>query len=163
MYCCVVIYSGDQATANLRWLTSQQALADFAYFQTVYQSQLNTNYTKTTNNKWFTLGGSYPGALSSWYRQKYPHLTVGSLASSGVVDAYLSMPGKNTSLLHVRIAITSAHVFVHVIEFDQQVQISAGPACADALRATTADIEAKLSCKSYDTHHHLTLTCVCDQ
>jgi hypothetical protein len=105
--------SGDQATANLRWLTSQQALADFAYFQTVYQGssrsrqpinvmpphyfankigELNSNYSKTSNNKWFTIGGSYPGALSSWYRQKYPHLTVGSLASSGVVNAYVLMP-----------------------------------------------------------------------
>jgi hypothetical protein len=30
-------------------------------------------------------------------------------------------------------------------EFDEQVTTSAGPACAAALRATTADIEAKLS------------------
>ncbi len=31
------------------------------------------------------MGGSYPGALAGWFRYKYPHLTVGSLASSGVV------------------------------------------------------------------------------
>jgi hypothetical protein len=34
-----------------------------------------------------TIGGSYPGALSGWFRYKYPHLTVGALASSGVVNA----------------------------------------------------------------------------
>lgn len=31
------------------------------------------------------IGGSYPGALSAWFREKYPHLTVASWASSGVV------------------------------------------------------------------------------
>jgi len=32
------------------------------------------------------IGGSYPGALSAWFRERYPHLTVGSWSSSGVVQ-----------------------------------------------------------------------------
>jgi hypothetical protein len=32
------------------------------------------------------IGGSYPGALSAWFREKYPHLAVASWASSGVVQ-----------------------------------------------------------------------------
>ena len=38
-------------------------------------------------NSWFVFGVSYPGALSAWFRLKFPHLTCGSLASSAVVEA----------------------------------------------------------------------------
>lgn len=37
----------------------------------------------------YAIGGSYPGALSAWFRYKYPHLTVGNLASSGVINTIL--------------------------------------------------------------------------
>ena len=38
-------------------------------------------------NPFITVGGSYPGAMSAWFRYKYPHLTAGSLASSAVINA----------------------------------------------------------------------------
>ena len=34
-----------------------------------------------------TIGGSYAGAMSAWFRSKYQHLTVGAIGSSGVVLA----------------------------------------------------------------------------
>lgn len=39
------------------------------------------------NNPWVTIGGSYPGAMAAWFRSKYPHLTIGSVSSSGVILA----------------------------------------------------------------------------
>lgn len=44
-------------------------------------------YKITPKNPWITVGGSYPGALSAWFRNKYPHLTIGAISSSGVVLA----------------------------------------------------------------------------
>lgn len=45
------------------------------------------NQYNVTNNPWMTVGGSYPGAVTAWFRYKYPHLTIGSISSSGVVNA----------------------------------------------------------------------------
>lgn len=49
---------------------------------------LNAKYNRSgADSSWFVFGGSYAGALSAWFRVKFPHLTCGSLASSGVVLA----------------------------------------------------------------------------
>jgi hypothetical protein len=41
----------------------------------------------TDHTPFITIGGSYPGALSAWFRYKYPHLTIGAIASSAVIQA----------------------------------------------------------------------------
>jgi hypothetical protein len=102
--------TADLSTSNLQWLSSKQALYDLAMFITSYKE---TNGLQ--NNAWFTFGCSYSGALSAWFRLKFPHLTRGSLSSSGVVNAILEFTA-----------------------FDQQVAASAGDKCADVLRETTA-------------------------
>ena len=35
--------------------------------------------------KTLVVGGSYPGALSAWFRERYPHIALASWSSSGVV------------------------------------------------------------------------------
>lgn len=83
----------------MKLLTSEQALSDIAYFI----KQMNTNKMYgISQNPWVTVGGSYPGALSAWFRYKYPHLTIGSIASSAVV-----------------------HVIENYQDFDYQMYISA--------------------------------------
>ncbi|PNY00442.1 putative serine protease EDA2-like protein, partial [Trifolium pratense] len=73
-------------------------------------------------NPWFFFGGSYAGALSAWFRLKFPHLTCGSLASSAVVLAIQDF-----------------------VEFDQQSGESVGPECKAVLQETTQLIETKLA------------------
>ena len=63
---------------NLGYLNSEQALADLAYFI----GKMNPDQA----NEVLVIGGSYPGALSAWFRERYPHLAVGSWSSSGVVQ-----------------------------------------------------------------------------
>jgi len=74
-------------TENMIYLTVEQALEDLANFMQWFK--LNYKYRISDNQPWVTVGGSYPGALSFWFRSKYPHLTVGAWASSAVVNAIL--------------------------------------------------------------------------
>lgn len=81
----------DLSNANLRFLNSEQALADFAMFRQYISEKLAL--PKTT--KWVAFGGSYSGALSAWFRLKYPHLVDGSLATSAPVKAQLDFSEYN--------------------------------------------------------------------
>jgi pimeloyl-ACP methyl ester carboxylesterase len=72
----------DLSTDHLKYLTSQQALADAA----VFINQINTD-RNLTNPVWVVFGGSYPGNLAAWFRLKYPQLMIGSIASSAPVQA----------------------------------------------------------------------------
>ncbi|XP_019872170.1 putative serine protease K12H4.7 [Aethina tumida] len=71
--------TSDLSVKNLQYLTSQQALADLAMFI----ETMNMQYNLGTNVKWIAFGGSYPGSLAAWLRQKYPHLVHGSMSASG--------------------------------------------------------------------------------
>lgn len=78
--------TGDLSTRSLRYLSSEQALADLAYFI----DGMNQKYKLTSNNKWIVFGGSYPGSLAAWARLKYPHLIHAAVSSSGPVLAQLN-------------------------------------------------------------------------
>ena len=67
------------------YLNSEQSLSDLAYF--IERMRKNHNHKIVDNSPFITIGGSYPGAMAAWFRYKYPHLTIGSIASSAVVEA----------------------------------------------------------------------------
>jgi hypothetical protein len=77
--------TSDMTTNNMRFLSSKQALADAAAFITAMNQRFSL-----TNPKWVTFGGSYSGALSAWFRAKYPDLAVGAVGSSGPVQAVVN-------------------------------------------------------------------------
>ncbi|XP_013419073.1 putative serine protease K12H4.7 [Lingula anatina] len=75
----------DMSVDNLRYLNSEQALADLAHFREYMGRKMNL-----TNAKWITFGGSYPGSLSAWFRLKYPHLVHAAVATSAPMFALLN-------------------------------------------------------------------------
>ncbi|XP_072396390.1 putative serine protease F56F10.1 isoform X1 [Diabrotica undecimpunctata] len=75
----------DLSTENLVYLTSQQALSDLAFFI----EAMNEQHNLTPDVKWIVFGGSYPGNLAAWVRQKYPHLVHGAMSASGPLLAEL--------------------------------------------------------------------------
>ena len=77
--------NGDLTVDRLTYLTVDQGLYDLAYFMNWIRTSGNFNVSEST--KFATIGGSYPGALSAWFREKFPYLTVGALASSAVVNS----------------------------------------------------------------------------
>jgi hypothetical protein len=71
---------------DYKYLSSEQALEDLADFISAKKDNM-TSRTSGKPRRWVVVGGSYPGALSAWFRYKYPHLVDISWASSGVVNA----------------------------------------------------------------------------
>lgn len=74
--------TADRSTKNLAVLSSDQALADLANVIGHVKHSLNSQQSRV-----ITVGGSYPGNLSGWFRLKYPSVTNGSIASSAPVTA----------------------------------------------------------------------------
>ncbi|KAK1020113.1 hypothetical protein LTR33_019213, partial [Friedmanniomyces endolithicus] len=79
----------DLSTENLRFLTTQQALADAAYFaQNIAFPGLEMYGDLTSKNTaYLGYGGSYSGAFNAFLRVQYPDVFWGTISSSGVTKA----------------------------------------------------------------------------
>ena len=64
----------------MKYLTIHNALEDAAAFEDFARAKL------PLTGKWIAVGGSYPGMLAAFYREKHPELVVGAWASSAPVD-----------------------------------------------------------------------------
>ena len=105
----------ELSTANLQYLSTENALQDAANFQKFAMNQLGFQ------GKWIVLGGSYAGSLAAYYRQRYPNLVVGALASSGPVQADDNFD-----------------------EYDLHVATVAGPDCLQKIQDVVAEVESAL-------------------
>ncbi|GAM40201.1 hypothetical protein TCE0_038r12361 [Talaromyces pinophilus] len=78
----------DFSTESLRFLTTEQALADVAYFaqNIVYPGLVDKNLT-SNYVPYIAYGGSYAGAMVAFLRATYPDVFFGAIASSAVTEA----------------------------------------------------------------------------
>ncbi|KAI0884205.1 peptidase S28 [Annulohypoxylon maeteangense] len=78
----------DFSTENLRFLTTDQALADTAYFaKNVKFEGLEDVDLNPETTPWIAYGGSYAGAFVAFLRVLYPDVYYGAISSSGVPEA----------------------------------------------------------------------------
>ncbi|TDZ47153.1 putative extracellular serine carboxypeptidase [Colletotrichum trifolii] len=79
----------DFSTENLRFLTTDQALADTAYFaqNIVFPGKLANVSLTAPDTPWIVYGGSYAGAFVAFLRKVYPDIFWGAISSSGVTAA----------------------------------------------------------------------------
>ncbi|CAK9166051.1 unnamed protein product [Ilex paraguariensis] len=102
----------------VKFSNGEMAIREMTTGHESLNAKLNTN----VENPWFVFGVSYPGALSAWFRLKFPHLTCGSFASSAVVLAVYNFT-----------------------EFDQQIGELAGLECKAVLQEVNQLVEQRLS------------------
>jgi hypothetical protein len=78
----------DLSTENFRFLTTEQAMADEAFFAQHINYPGMESYGDLSSNTtaYISYGGSYAGAFSAFLRVQYPDVFWGSISSSGVVS-----------------------------------------------------------------------------
>lgn len=77
----------DLKTENMRFLSTEQALAEIDYFaKNVKFEGIDADLT-APNTPWIAYGGSYAGAQAAFLRVKYPDTFWGTISSSGVTVA----------------------------------------------------------------------------
>ncbi|XP_035907963.1 putative serine protease F56F10.1 [Anopheles stephensi] len=99
--------TADLSTSSLAYLTSEQALADLAYFIVAMNEKYNLQPHK---NRWIAFGGSYPGSLAAWLREKYPSLVYGAISSSGPLLAKIDFSEYFDTVTHSLARYSSACV-----------------------------------------------------
>ncbi|KAE8395814.1 serine carboxypeptidase S28-domain-containing protein [Aspergillus alliaceus] len=77
-------------TESIRFLSTDQALADYAYFASnVVFPGLEDEDLTAQKTPWIAYGGSYAGAFVAFLRKLYPDVYWGAVSSSGVTEAII--------------------------------------------------------------------------
>lgn len=104
---------------NLRFLTTQQAMADEAYFaQNIQFPGLEDKDLTSNTTAYLSYGGSYAGAFSAFLRVVYPDIFWGSISSSGVTKAIYNywQYYEPAAQYGPPICMATQKVFTHIID-----------------------------------------------
>ncbi|KAF2795235.1 hypothetical protein K505DRAFT_302501 [Melanomma pulvis-pyrius CBS 109.77] len=77
----------DISTENLRFLSTEQSLAEIDYFARHVKFEGIDEDLTAPNTPWIAYGGSYAGAQAAFLRVVYPETFWGTISSSGVTKA----------------------------------------------------------------------------
>lgn len=129
---------------SLKYLSSEQALADLAQF---IESK-NAEYQFDSIVKWIAFGGSYPGSLAAWLREKYPKLVYGAVSTSGPLLAKADFYGSilcffiSVCFGNVLIILLTNHNILYcLLEYYDIVKNSLATYSEDCVKAIQKSIE----------------------
>ena len=111
---------GKRMADHLRFLSAEQALADYAELIAELRDELPGGH----DSPFIGFGGSYGGMLASWFRIKYPHAIEGAIAGSAPIWSFAGE----------RPAYDSGS-FARIVTDDASPVGGAAPACADNVRS----------------------------
>lgn len=118
--------------ANLSLLSVEQALADYAALLLALPAELGCRSARPSVDPSRPLcdtvlfGGSYGGMLAAWHRVRYPHLSLGAVASGAPVDFYDGVQSRFAAAVNRTFAVYGGK----------------GPGCSSALQAALAAADA---------------------
>ncbi|KAL4433268.1 hypothetical protein ABPG77_003316 [Micractinium sp. CCAP 211/92] len=111
-------FHAKELCKNMQWLTSEQAMADYATLIWELREQLEDPDVPVIG-----FGGSYGGMLGTWFRCKYPHLMDGVVAGSAPIWTY---KGERPAY--------DDGSFAKVVTRDASAEGGSSPACAGNVR-----------------------------
>ncbi|EOD21420.1 hypothetical protein EMIHUDRAFT_241178 [Emiliania huxleyi CCMP1516] len=118
--------------ANLSLLSVEQALADYAALLLALPAELGCRSARPSVDPSRPLcdtvlfGGSYGGMLAAWHRVRYPHLSLGAVASGAPVDFYDGVQSRFAAAVNRTFAVYGGK----------------GSGCSSALQAALAAADA---------------------
>nr|XP_018897159.1 PREDICTED: putative serine protease K12H4.7 [Bemisia tabaci] len=126
----------DLSLDSLKYLSSEQALADLAHF--IRKMNVIHGFN---NPKWIVFGGSYAGSLAAWLRYKYPHLVFAAVSSSGPLHAKADFPEYLQTVTNSLVSVT--------------------PKCVDAIKTANQKLSAGMR-NDTKREHYRELFRLCD-